>query len=274
MIGQKKIQNLIRNQINDNSFPTCALLVGLKGSGKKTLLKGLFPSAVWVEDVTVGSIRKLIDDSYKYYDTKFIVPDIDNISNTAQNALLKVLEDCPGRNSYILTVSNEGIVLDTIKSRCAIYYMDRYTPDEIGTYYHDYAIDRFTGEQEIVLELCETPGEVNALLQYGVQTFFDYITLVVDHVDSVSTANVFKIDDRVAFKDEPEKYDLKLFWKAFIDVCMIKSKSHSTLRSRWLYYEWVKITGKRMKELYVNGINKQMLFDSWLIDIRNAEVEG
>ena len=59
------------------------------------------------------------------------------------------------------------------------------------------------------------------------------------------------------------KYDIKLFWKAFMNICT------SRLREEPLRYaSGIKITSKYLQELRITGINKQSAFDCWVLDIR------
>jgi hypothetical protein len=81
--------------------------------------------------------------------------------------------------------------------------------------------------------------------------------LVVDNVADVTIANAFKISEKIAIKEDSEKYDLKLFWKAFMNECIDRDKP-----------KWALITSQCMRELAVNGINKQMLFDKWVMILR------
>lgn len=254
MIGQKQIWEDIDKLISKNKFPKFSIVVGLCGSGKKTLVSELFPSVIRLEDCKVDSIRKLIDMTYKLRNSVFLIADADNMSVTAQNAILKVAEECPNNNTIIMTLEDENNVLETIRSRATVFRMNRYTPDEIFEYY--WTIGSMPNDAEIVRELCETPGEVLMLDKVGVVSFYDYVELVVDNVAEVSLANVFKVPSKVSLKADAEGYDLKLFWKAFMRICV---KQHPT---------WSIITSKYLRKLKVKGINRQMLIDCWLLEIR------
>ena len=261
MIGQQKIQEILKN----SQFSTAILLVGLKGSGKKTLLQQIYPNAWVAPDTKVDTIREMNELAYKIKDFYFIIPDCDSMSITAQNAMLKVVEERPNNNHFILTLVDENNILDTIRSRSVTLHMDRYTPDDIATYYHDYAENRFSGEKEIVVELCETPGEVNQLLAMGIKDFTEYVQLVVDNIAEVSGANVFKIADRINLGNDSDKYDLFLFWKAFIYYCFDRVKENVQV-----YTEWMQLTSKAIRTMRIKGINRKMLFDAWLLGIRQV----
>ena len=126
------------------------------------------------------------------------------------------------------------------------------------------------------MDLCETPGDVLALNSCDIKEFYNYVKLVVDNIATVSGANAFKIGDRINFKDDAEKYDFKLFLRAFMAVCMdeatrlLEEGSADSLAKMNLYLNWERITSKYLQELGINGINKSATFDCWLLDIRGV----
>jgi hypothetical protein len=271
MIGQENIQNKIRQQIENNTFPRFSILVGQKGSGRKTLAKEigkwLGGHVIQLEDVKVESIRFMIDDSYKIAGkTLYIISDADSMSQAAKNAILKVTEEPPNNAYFLMTLEDENNTLATIRSRGTVFRMDRYTPEELERY----SID--CGETDetisIIKEVCETPGDVNMLIQMDTTNFYDYVILVVDNIAEVGGANAFKIGDKIAFKNEEDKYDLRLFLKAFMSICAGRLHDEPVK-----YAHGVRVTSKYLQQLRINGISKQGLFDSWLLSIREEWME-
>ena len=274
MIGQKDlIERLESIELDD--FPKFIILVGLSGSGRKTLANRLYRMFARVqttnkfvlEDVKVETIRGMISDAYKCIDTTFyIIPDADKMSNNAKNALLKVTEEPPRNAYFILTLENESNTLATIKSRAQVYRMLPYTPEQIVQYARDTYNLTISQEIEIIADICETPGEVNLLLDNGVTSLYDYVTLVADNIAECSGSNAFKIEDKIALKDEADKYDLRLFWKAFMKVCSDRMRSENELK----YADAIRITSQYMQELKITGINKMSLFDCWILSVRES----
>lgn len=267
MIGQKNLIGRIEHLIDNNNFPRFSIFVGPRGSGKKTLLLEMF-EGIYLEDNKVDSVRKMIEIVYKVGNRTFIMPDADTMSVAAKNALLKVIEECPNDNYFIMTLEDENNTLETIRSRGTVFHMDRYTPDEIFEYYWSLEGSNIMphgmpNDAELVRELCETPGDVNILLKCGVQDFYDYVQLVVDNIAEVSIANAFKIPSKVALKEDAEGYDLRLFWKAFMKI---------TFDTKVGYENWglaVDVTSNYLQKLRIKGINRQMLIDNWVMEIRD-----
>ncbi len=280
MIGQANLHSRIEQLIENHVFPRFSILVGPKGSGKKTLaheLERLFNN--WrvisdhvnvyeLPDVKIDTIREMIIQSYKQVMTMlYIIPDADNMSNAAKNALLKVTEEPPNEAYFIMTLEDENNTLETIRSRGTVFYMDRYTPGEIASYfYEEYHANNGKPEEEIIRAICETPGDVDLLSNIDnknyIADFYDYVKLVVDNIAEVSLANAFKIPSKVALKEDADGYDLRLFWKAFMKICLQDNVVYG------IKAEAVQITSKYLQKLRVKGINRQMLIDCWLMEIR------
>lgn len=271
MIGQTDLYNSLLRLKEASALPQFMILVGSKGSGRKTLIKTVFGSnCVVMPDNTVASVRKIVEMSYQVHNQVFIMADADDMSLAAKNALLKVIEECPNNNSYIMTLEDENNTLDTIKSRAVVYYMDRYTSDEIEEYVRNRGL--YTSDTiNIIQELCDTPGDVELLSKLGVRSFYTYVQKVVDNIANVSGSNAFKIADKISFKEDDGKYDLKLFWKAFMNVCIRRFREDTSTIMR--YATGCRITSRYLQELRIKGINKQALFDAWLLSIRDEWIE-
>jgi DNA polymerase III delta prime subunit len=272
MIGQENLQNRIQEQISNNTFPRFAILVGQKGSGKKTfarnIAKWLCENIIQLEDVKVDSIRNMVEEAYKIHTkTIYIIPDADVMSLAAKNAILKITEEPPNNAIFIMTLQDENNTLATIRSRGTIFRMDNYKPVEIhafANYYLNHTLH--DDEDEVIKNICETPGEVIKLCgddRCNALDFYNYVELVVDNIAEVSGANAFKIGNKIAFKNEVDKYDLRLFLKAFMSVC--SSRLHE---DKIRYAHGIIITSEYLQQIRINGISKIGLFDCWILDIR------
>lgn len=269
MIGQVNLQSRIEQLIENHTFPRFSILVGPKGSGKKTFANWIITKIVRQEalsysqvcpDVKIDTIRQIIENAYKTISTNiYVISDADNMSNAAKNALLKVTEEPPNNAYFIMTLEDENNTLETIRSRGTVFHMDRYTPYEIIEYVEQKYGDTSQGI-EIITDICETPGDVDVLVKMGVKEFYDYVQLVVDNIAEVSLANAFKIPSKIALKEDAEGYDLRLFWKAFMKVLVDTDRTHD--------FGAITITSKYLQKLRIKGINRQMLIDNWVLEIR------
>ena len=277
MIGQKTLLKVISNQIDFGEFPRFSIIVGPEGSGKRTLSTAVafaLGCQKAVIEPKVDSIREMIKDAYTIQTPTLYVIQDGNLSNSAKNAMLKICEETP-KNAYIMMlVSDSNTLLDTIKSRAGMYFMQPYTPYEIL----DYAVTKgihnknALKETEIIKDLCETPGDVDKLANFGIVDFYNYVEKVVNNIASVSGANSFKIADSIDTKgNDSTKYDMKLFLKAFHSICgreLKKCVAENDIEGQMWFSAGIKVTSRIISQLNVTGINKGALFDIFVLDIR------
>ena len=266
MIGQEKLLAEIRALIEKKKYPRFSIIIGNTGSGRKTLAKEVAKMldiyAVQAPDVKAETIRTIISDAYKLpYDYMYIVPDADSMSTAAKNALLKVTEEPPNNAYFIMTAQDESNLLDTLKSRGSIFRMGTYTPEEIA----EYANCDNTTDLEVITSVCEVPGDVDIMKSMDPMKFYSYAEAVVQNIAETSGSNSFKIAEKINLKDDKTKFDLALFWRTFMLVCL-NSMKDAPLK----YAEGVKITSRHLQELKIKGINKASLFDTWILSIREA----
>lgn len=265
MIGQKNIIQRFDKLIADNKLPRFTILCGLRGSGKKTLAKLVSKkmdiTMSLVENVKADNIRDVIQSAYKVSEpTLFVIANGDSMSVTAKNALLKLVEEPPNSVYIMLLLENVENTLETIKSRGMVFNMDRYTKDELDLYQET----KYGLANKSTLAFCPTPYYIDLIISYGVSKFMDFVNLVVDNVAEVSGSNAFKIGTNIKFKDEEDKYDLDLFWRAFNYVCMSRFIQDNDVK----FMRAIAVTNKLLSKLRITGVNKSHLFDMWLLDVR------
>lgn len=272
MIGQTELLNIINEQIESDEFPRFSIVVGAEGSGKKTLSMSvafaLECQRVFIEP-KVDAVREMIKNVYSVKTPTLYVIKDGNMSINAKNALLKVCEETPSNAYIMMLVSDINTVLDTLKSRAGVYYMQPYTEQEIL----EYADGKYktTKEVGIIADLCETPGDVDKLLDIGITEFYEYAEKVVNNIASVSSANAFKIANQIAFKDSDDGYDVDLFLRAFKSVCgveMRKAVAENDTEGQMWYSAGIKVVTNTLNQFNITGINKSALFDLFILDIR------
>lgn len=124
----------------------------------------------------------------------FIIRNIDNAMEQAQNKLLKTLEE-PANNVYfILTTKNINLVLPTIRSRCAKIELSKLSQKEID------ALGMFDG---LVSGLCDGyAGKAIALSEKAnLQKIFDSTLAVITNMKNSKRLLAFS-KELVSFKDD------------------------------------------------------------------------
>ena len=178
MIGQKKVLDHI-DKLNKN-IPKFIVLIGPKGSGKRTVARYIaekLDAFYSVCGIKVDEIREMIDTAnIVSLDTVFCIEDADLMRNEAKNALLKITEEPPAHAYFILTISNEGSMLDTIASRADVIHLQPYTKQELCEYWES-KYDETTWK-DMFCDTATTPYEIDLLVKYGSE-FIEYVTLLL-----------------------------------------------------------------------------------------------
>ena len=156
IIGQEQIKKHLQKAINQNNISHAYIFCGESGSGRRTLADA-FAKAIQCENKTVdidacGKCKSCIQaESYNHPDIKYIthekmsisvddireqlnndigikpyssahkvyiIPDANKMTEEAQNALLKTIEEPPAYAIILLLTTNADSFLPTILSRC------------------------------------------------------------------------------------------------------------------------------------------------------------
>ena len=260
IIGQKKLIGQILGQLESGTFPHFIILAGAGGSGKNRVCdfigEQLGADTVRV-DKSVEAVRNMVSVASKTsVKMLYVFPRAEELSAQAVNAMLKTLEEPPESVYFAFTTRNEQLILETIRSRGTLYHMDAYTHEELEQFAEGKAVPKY----------CKTPNDV--LMYQAVSGLGEFVELVVENIAEVSIANALKIADRVALGNEPDKYDLNLFFEAFKVVCV--ERMHGERQAdRRRHYNWLEITSRYQRDMLRNGVNLKMLFDMWILEIRD-----
>lgn len=143
LVGNEKIKLSVENFVKEERIPHAILIEGDYGSGRHTLAKFLSGAIIDNEtdfyshpditviapedkkkSISVSQIRDLREESvvkpHQANKRVFIIDPADTMNDSAQNALLKVLEEPPKTVMFILIVTNKSVLLETIISRCVV----------------------------------------------------------------------------------------------------------------------------------------------------------
>lgn len=137
--GNEKTITLLKSMLEDKeSFPHTILLHGPSGCGKTTIGRiignELGCSGVDFREINTADFRG-IDTSRDLIRQSqfmpvqsevivFMIDECHKLTNDAQNALLKVLEDAPKRVYFVLCTTDPQKLLATIKSRCSQFQVN------------------------------------------------------------------------------------------------------------------------------------------------------
>lgn len=86
------------------------------------------------KDITVSQVREVRSDAYIRPNEAgrkvYILENAQTMNGSAQNALLKLLEEGPAYAAFLLLSDNAGAMLPTVRSRCELLTLSPVTPAE------------------------------------------------------------------------------------------------------------------------------------------------
>ena len=266
MIGQVKLLQGVDKIIN--SYPQFSIIVGPKGSGKKTLCKEI-GNKLNIKMINCGikidDIRSIIDISRNQVDNiGFLIADTDNMSVGAKNSLLKITEEPPRNVFLFMTICNIDSMLETIKSRGTIFTLDNYSKEELIQYriFRGYN-DKY---DDIIRDICFTTGDVDQLFGCDVAKFYEFAKCICDNIDVPKNGNAFKISKMVRDKDTDNGYDALLLLKAVQSIFLNKGTKDKNPK----YLQACIECGKIINEMQIQSLSIIALMDKWILNVRRV----
>lgn len=246
----------IINEFSFSNFPNPLLIIGEKGSGKKSLIDYIKDQLnIEIIDITsnLSDIDNLTNNPFNY----LCSINIDNTSIKDQNSLLKTLEEPPQNIKFILTSTNKNYIIPTIYNRCIAWEL-KYTKDQLKQF-----IPKECNDIDLILSIATTPGEIEDILT---SNYIDMRSLAEKMVSSMHIAsfpNTLSIASKMGFKGEKEKFDPNIFIRVYAYIIAQNTQIEDSLTLNKLFNYVVELKNK----LNIKNINKEYLFENYLTKI-------
>lgn len=270
MIGQVSLLHTIDTFI-EKGLPRFILLVGEAGSGKKLMCQEI-SKRVGYPLVSIGTgvedIREAIVNSYRNTEPViYVIADTDKMSLNAKNALLKVTEEPPQKAYFIITVTDTANTLNTLISRACVLQMNSYTKSELTQYVNMKYDSMQQGILDFITDVCSVPQQIDIIMTYDLQEFTNYINNICEHLHTVSSANAFKIEQKLALKKDEDRWDVLLVLQAM--KYLYHRKYMETQENE--YFSAYKLVCSCVNDVkYKNSANKQYCLDELILQIRQC----
>jgi len=145
MLGNEEVIKSLRSLESKKNRPSAFLLTGPSGCGKTTAARILsrYLGAIKSDFVEIDSgdfrgidtirmIRQQVPLKPMYGRARvWLIDECHKLTNDAQNALLKVLEEPPSHVSFILATTDPNRLLKTIRTRCVSFEFSSLEKEEI-----------------------------------------------------------------------------------------------------------------------------------------------
>ena len=268
IIGQESIKKHLQTAIKTGNLSHAYIINGEYGSGRQTIASALaktiqcqsktddtdacgvctsckqaeshnHPDIKYIThdktSISVNDIREQLnnDISIKPYSSEYkiyIIPDANKMTEQAQNALLKTIEEPPVYAIIILLTENCDSLLPTIRSRCVTLTMNPIEKDKICTYLEN----KFQLEPEqaqIAANYCQ--GNIGKANRFASSSDFiemkNQVLKLLKNLDSMDIASIIDtIKEFSTHKNDINDYlDLMLLW--YRDVLMFKVTKDANL---------------------------------------------
>lgn len=261
IVGHEQIKEHMQAAIRDKKPFHAYLFQGEEGVGKEALARtfaaglqcqsesadkpckecvscrqmesGNQPDVIWVtrEKASLGvdEIReqlcntmdiKPFSSPYKIY----LVPEAEKMTEAAQNALLKTIEEPPEYGIVILMTSNISALLPTIQSRCLTMEFRPLSTDVVESYVKEHCQ---VPDYQARASAAFAQGNLGKAMRYAKSEDFierkDHIISLLRHVEQMDLSEMLAvIKDLGTRKDEVRDYiDLMVLW--YRDVLLFKA---------------------------------------------------
>ena len=261
IIGQDALLSKINGYTID-TLPHAILLEGKVGCGKHLLCNYIAEKFnLELVELTTNEDRKDIDSIVFNPSPSLYVVDLTTVLPKFQNSMLKILEEPPDNVFFVCLCTSKSMVLKTILNRCVHFSFSRYSKDILEIFAWEYS----ETNANIALRLYDTPGKILKNKDQPFEKIHDMAVDVVNRIGNASYPNVLSISNKLAFKNEKNKYDIDTFVQALrvevYDRILTDSDSMWTRA-----YDVI----KEMQERLSNCIYKQRTFDGYLVRLKEV----
>lgn len=289
ILGNEKVKDILKKAVQHNTVLHSYLFVGEEGIGKSLFAKEFAKSILclgkekpceackscieieennqpdYIEIVPDGNsikIEQIRNMQLKVAEkpivsTKkvYVIQEADTMTQEAQNALLKTLEEPPEYITIILIASNENSILNTIKSRCTKIVFEPLSNEELKKYAQEYWKDA-TIPEEVFASSMGSIARLRNNIEH--QELYTNVYQCINQIENKSLLDFLKQAESIA--KAKEESDAVLEFLVSILFSLAKEKTEKKQN----YLNCVEIVDNTKKNLQFNS-NYDMQIDTMLI---------
>ncbi|MDB2682728.1 DNA polymerase III subunit delta' [Alphaproteobacteria bacterium] len=161
--------------------------------------KNKFKNAVDVEEIR--KIAPFLRKTASYGGWRVvIVDDADTMTRSAQNAILKILEEPPSRVLIVLVTHNIGALIPTIRSRVQVFHLQALEDDVM----RELLVKDGQGDIEKLVELSE--GSMSKAMEYAESGATEILQTILSQGGDVRWSEIHKIADQIGGRGQDEDF--------------------------------------------------------------------
>lgn len=202
-------------------------------------------ASIGVDDIRIQINQDIQIKPYEGKYKIYIIPDAERMTEQAENALLKTIEEPPGYAMLLLLTDNIYRILPTIQSRCVQIPFKPVAPELVKQYLIE--------QHHIPDYLAETSahfsqGNIGRAVRYAINEEFlevkEHVLHLLRYIDEMSVHEVIAAVKKLAgHKGEINDYiDLMLLW--YRDVLMLKVTNNPNLLIYSQEIKWLREQSK------------------------------
>lgn len=134
-----------------------------------------------------------------------ILDEAEKLNRSAQNALLKILEEPPPRALLVLVTQTAGALLPTIRSRARVVQMNAPGKDAFTAIMRKYRPDLSAGDIELLADVAGcAPGRAFTLLDQGGMAAIRGTLSMLDELPMADDKTIWTLAEKLAVKGTPD----------------------------------------------------------------------
>lgn len=309
IIGHEQTKGNIINSIRENKLSHAHIFAGEKGIGKSLLARELAAQILggrhnkeYVDiveysvpsnkkSIGVDNIREIIEEVNKkpYEGDKkvIIINDAGEMTEAAQNAFLKTIEEPPKGVFIILLCENLENILDTIKSRCQIHKLQRLNRTEMKSFINKKL--NIYDEEKIKAAISFSdgiPGRAESFINdKQLSMIRDHCLIILKGINEESTEDFLKNDlFLLKFKDQWQEVlmclvsyirDILVYKDTSSEDLIINTDKIIEIKNLSENFSFNKLNGivnivNESREKIERNVNTALIFDSLLIKMQEV----
>lgn len=265
MIGQTKAKRLLTKL---DSLPQFIIVAGPKGSGKSLFINETCRYKLGCEPIEISSINDVRNICETAVDvqkpTAYVISTFDNVNFRTKEAILKLCEETPKYIYIFIETQSTANIKQTLLSRAFLFNLEPYSIEDLNKYC--LTLENVTeAESESLVNTFKTPGNIQRAYRLGTRDFISFCDKVVSFVCEAPFGNTMKIANSLKLKADGPGYDLDLFFEAVAHRALL-AKNNLGIDTAYSIIKACSAVSTVFAQ--TPTVNKQMLFDSWLMKVR------